>query len=341
MRFFVNRADQDPASHSAEVGAADVSRSWLTRPAISRATLVLTALLGAVAAFVVLTRTDDDPISTLLGAWPIVLAAGLLYAVGMVVYSLSWAALFERSENRKLLALSFLISQPVKYLPGGFAQPIGQIALGAQAASATRPVVVAFPVHVLINVVAAITLSVPFLFFSDLPPWIVWIAVLTPILWVSLDRRWMAALLNRLGRFVKLFRVSEDLPEQRHINAAFALALAAHGLMFSSFGVLSASSVPGWSTFQLAVAYGIAWVIGYIAIPAPAGLGAREGVLALLLAGAVSAVNVVKISAVHRIATLVVELTLLALSLVMAKGRLRGSTRPPSDLEVSEADERQ
>jgi uncharacterized membrane protein YbhN (UPF0104 family) len=135
----------------------------------------------------------------------------------------------------------------------------------------------------------------------------------------------MTALLLILGRIHRVFRVSDELPPQRHINTAFAAALLAHGAMFASFGVLSAGSVPGWSIFQLSVAYGIAWVIGYIAIPAPAGLGAREAVLAVLLSGALPAVDVIKISAVHRIVTLVVELILLLVAVVMTRAALRSS----------------
>jgi uncharacterized membrane protein YbhN (UPF0104 family) len=135
----------------------------------------------------------------------------------------------------------------------------------------------------------------------------------------------MAALLLRLGRIHRIFRVSEDLPPQRHINTAFAAGLLAHGAMFAGFGVLSAGSVPGWSAFQLSVAYGIAWVIGYIAIPAPAGLGAREAVLVVLLSGALPAVDVIKISAVHRIVTLIVELILLLVAVVMTRAALRSS----------------
>jgi hypothetical protein len=305
-------------------------RLGINSSTLGKATIGLIAMAGAASAIVVLFRTDNDPIATLLDAWPVVLAAGALYLLGMCIYAVSWALLFAKADRRRLIGLGFLISQPVKYLPGGFAQPISQVALGVQAAGSTSRVVVAFPVHVLINVVAAITLSAPFLLIADLPSWARWAVVLVPIVWVSLDRRWMAALLLRLGRIHRVFRVSDELPPQRNINTAFAAGLLAHGTMFASFGVLSAGSVPGWSAAQLSVAYGIAWVIGYIAIPAPAGLGAREAVLAVLLNGALPAVNVIKISAVHRILTLVIELVLLLVAVVMTRAALRGSKDRPA-----------
>lgn len=299
------------------------SRLKLNSRVMTGLSFVLIALIGGVAALLVFSRTDEDPLDILLGAWPVVLIASLVYAFGMLVYSASWAALFDHSENRKLIALAFLISQPVKYLPGGIAQPVGQVALTAQVTNTGVRTVVAFPVHVIINVVAALTLSSPLLFIVEVPNWSRWAIVLVPLLWAALDRRWMSTVLNALGRLHRVFRVSAELPAQEGIHSGFRLALAAHASMFLAFGVLTAASVPGWSMLSLALAYGLAWAIGYIALPAPAGLGAREAVLALLLAPTLSTLDVVKISAVHRAMTLAVELTLLIVALVLTRSALK------------------
>lgn len=295
------------------------------RTALKSATLILIAVSGVAAAVIAITRTDDDPINTLLAEWPVVAAAGLLYLVGMCAYAGSWASLFESGDNRRLIGLGFLISQPVKYLPGGFAQPIGQVTLTAQAIGSTRRAVVAFPVHVLINVVTALTLGAPLLFSADVPSWAGWLVVLVPLFWAALNRRWMSSLLSLLGRVHRVFRVTSDIPAQSHINKGFAWALAAHGAMFASFGVLTASSVPSWSVLDLSVAYAIAWLVGYVALPAPAGLGAREAVLVVFLGSAVSTGDVVRISAVHRIATLVVELAILLIAVIMTRTLFSGA----------------
>lgn len=299
--------------------------------ALKRATWILIALVGVSAALVAMTRTDDDPIGTLLAEWPIVAAAGALYVIGICTYSVSWAWLFDPTDNRNLIALGFLISQPMKYLPGGFAQPVGQVTLTAQALGSARRAVVAFPVHVLINVVAAMTLGAPVLFVTGVPSWARWLVVLVPLVWAALNRRWMAGLLSLLGRVHRVFRVSSDLPTQGHINTGFALALLAHGTMFASFGVLTAGSVPGWSAVQLSVAYAIAWLIGYVALPAPAGLGAREAALVVFLSGAVTTADAVRISAVHRIAMLIVELVLLLVAIVMTRGMFGAEGDKPGD----------
>ena len=299
----------------------------LDRSLLKRLSFILVGLLGVGAALVALTKTDDDPVDALLAEWPVVLGAGLLYLMGMVVYSISWAALFEPGPSRRLIALGFLISQPIKYLPGGIAQPIGQVTLTAQVTGSSRSALVAFPVHVLVNVVAAVTLGAPILFVIDLPSWAGWLVVLVPITWAALDRRWMSGLLGWLGRLHRVFAVGGELPAQPRINRAFALGLGAHATMFASFGLLTASSVRGWSALELSVVYAVAWLIGYIAIPAPAGLGARETVLAVILSAQLAAGGVVRISAVHRIATLVVELLLLVAALILARGFLGRRSR--------------
>lgn len=292
------------------------------RATLKRATFILFAAIGVAACLIAITRTDDDPIGSLLAQWPVVAAAGAFYLAGISFYAASWASLFGESENRTLIALAFLISQPMKYLPGGFAQPVGQVTLTAQATDSTRKAVVAFPVHVLINVVVAMTLGAPLLFVLGPPRWTHWLLVLVPLVWTALNRRWMKALLSLLGRVHRVFQVSSDLPTQRHINSAFALAVMAHGLMFASFGVLAASPVAGWNALQLGFAYAIAWLVGYVALPAPAGLGAREASLVLFLGGAVSSVTILRIATVHRIATLIIELAVLAVALPLTRKAL-------------------
>lgn len=286
--------------------------------------LMVVAVIGVGAALVALGRADDDPITALLSRWPIVAAAGIVYALGMCVYAVSWAALFEPEDNRRLIALSFLISQPVKYLPGGVAQPISQIALAAQASRSGSRAVIVFPVHVLVNVVAALTLSSPLLFLADIPRSVKWLIVLIPLLWTTLDRRWMTRVMAMLARVHHRFQAAGDLPDQRSINFAFLAALLAHGAMFWAFGILASSPAQGWTSLSLAFAYGFAWLVGYVAVPAPAGLGAREGMLAALLAGSASTLDIVRLSAVHRILTLVVELALLVVAIVATKLALSG-----------------
>lgn len=308
-------------------GGKDAGRR-LSSPSLFRAALAVTAIAGIGASIAALSRTEGDAISLIVESWPSLLGAAGLYIVGMALYATSWAALFDPEDDRTLLALTFLGSQPVKYLPGGFAQPLSQVALSTTATRSRRSGVVAFPVHVLINVVAALTLASPGLFLGGLPDWARWGALALPLLWASLDRRWILWLLRHLGRAAKVFRVSGDVPGQRRIARSFAIALPAHALMFSSFGVIADSATPGSSVLILTVIYGLGWVAGYLVMPAPAGLGAREAALVALLAWSVPALGVIKISIVHRVTTLSIELVLMGVALVMAGTRSRRADPP-------------
>jgi uncharacterized membrane protein YbhN (UPF0104 family) len=61
-------------------------------------------------------------------------------------------------------------------------------------------------------------------------------------------------------------------------------------------------------TFALAVGgYALAWVVGFLVVVAPAGLGAREVVLAAVLAGQLDRGSVIAVVLLSRIATTVVD----------------------------------
>lgn len=294
---------------------------------------VLVGVIGVAAALLALADTEDDPINVLLQNWPLVALAGLIYALGMCVYAVSWALLFDKADNRGLIGLSFLISQPVKYLPGGVAQPISQVALTAQVSESRAGAVVAFPVHVLINVIVGLTLAAPLLLVMEQASWARWLIVLVPLLWVPLDRRWMVRVLDLLGRLHRIFRVGDVLPAQRAILQAAGAGLVAHALMFLVFGLMAGEAITEFSVLGLSVAYGLAWVVGYVALPAPAGLGAREATLVALV-GTGSTMTVIQVSAAHRILTLLVELILLALASLSLRRAIRG--RQPDTHGLSE-----
>jgi len=289
----------------------------------------LVVLGGIVTVVLVLLGTDDDPIGVIISAWPVVVVAAFLYLVGMACYALSWAHLFET--KRRSLALGFLISQPIKYLPGGVAQPIAQIALGVETTGSPARILIAFPVHVLINVVAGATLGAPLLLIAPIPSWSRWAIVLVPLLWVILDRRWMGSVLTWLARFRPRLREAEAPPSQALINRAFLWALAAHGLMFTSFGVLTGSAIPGWTSWRLILAFAVAWLVGYVVIPAPAGIGAREAALVAILGGALTTAEVVGITVVHRVMTMIIELVMLVAAVWLARRHHDGTSRAPID----------
>jgi uncharacterized membrane protein YbhN (UPF0104 family) len=127
--------------------------------------------------------------------------------------------------------------------------------------------------------------------------------------------------------------VGDVLPAQRAILQAAGAGLVAHALMFLVFGLMAGEAITEYSVLGLSVAYGLAWVVGYVALPAPAGLGAREATLVALV-GTGSTMTVIQVSAAHRILTLLVELILLALASLSLRRAIRG--RQPDTHGLSE-----
>lgn len=106
-------------------------------------------------------------------------------------------------------------------------------------------------------------------------------------------------------RFVGIDGESELPPPNRHISAVglVVVGLIAYGCAFS---VLAASTVGqgGVAVGHAAVA---AWLVGFLAIPIPGGLGLREATLAILLSGTPIA-TLVGFSVLHRLTILAGEL---------------------------------
>ncbi|MDY7102689.1 MAG: hypothetical protein S0880_16025, partial [Actinomycetota bacterium] len=80
-------------------------------------------------------------------------------------------------------------------------------------------------------------------------------------------------------------------------------------------------------------AFGLAWAVGFVAVPLPAGLGLREAVLVLALTGiaGVDADAVIAASLVHRFVLLSAELVM------FAQSRLRLLVRPGAAATISPA----
>jgi uncharacterized membrane protein YbhN (UPF0104 family) len=79
-------------------------------------------------------------------------------------------------------------------------------------------------------------------------------------------------------------------------------------------------------------AYAIAWLIGFVLVPLPSGLGAREAVLVGLLHGLFPTSVLVAASVFHRIVQIVVE-GLLAL---IASHRVRPSRLRAAAIEIED-----
>lgn len=219
--------------------------------------------------------------------WGAVVVAFLACTVALGVNALSWRAVMRSIGLTATIPESmhvFLLSQAGKYIPGSVWPVLAQAEFardhGVSRARAMTGSIVAMVVGVVTSaVVGAIGLvvSVP--------------GALVAYWWVLVVAAALAATLLPpvLSRIVRLaFRVTRRTEEPAHIGAMPLLASAGWSvLMWLLLGVqawvLLREFSPG-AGFALATgAFAFAWLVGFLVVIAPAGVGAREAALVLAL----------------------------------------------------------
>lgn len=269
------------------------ARTWLWR------------LLGAVGvAFMVLVvvrelRTGGEI------AWPplwTLMVAFLLIAAGLWLSSTAWLRLLGAGSDDRVHRADFFAAQLGKYMPGGVWQPLGQVGLARQRGIPTVRSSGAVVAHTALQVSVGLALAFPFAFRADLH--VLWrvaagASVLAPLLvYPALRsfRRWprFADSVDALGSATGTT-----------LTAAMLLAnIALQGLAFSLLASVATSDLAMTTT-----AFSVAWTLGFLAVPFPAGLGIREAVLLALVPA--QAATIVAASVVGRIVTMAVEFTLI------------------------------
>jgi hypothetical protein len=161
---------------------------------------------------------------------------------------------------------------------------------------------------------------------SALPSWaraLALLGLLSPAVLFRGLSRW---LLDRARRLVKRIPPSDLLPPQPAIWRAYAWALPMMLTTSAAFASLLHPLAPdaGWATTT--VAFATAWVVGFLVLPVPAGLGIREGALLVILGGSVAAGALLAASLAHRMVTILAEIVMIG---VNRAHRRWYPTRPP------------
>jgi uncharacterized membrane protein YbhN (UPF0104 family) len=250
----------------------------------------LILLIGMVGLALAVARSVDDAQEQVLPSVEAIAGASVLAMIAIVASARTWAALFndvlDTKANRVALNGTFYLSQLTKYLPGGgVVQAASQLSLAPTSGVPLRRVALAFPVSAVCAVVAGATLGSGLVFDTSLPDWtraLVLLGLLTPIF---LHRKLMAGVLGVARRVIKRIPHPDHLPEQRDILRSYGWALLTVGCLAGAYAVLLDSLAAGHSPAMILCAYALSWVIGFLAIPIPAGVGIREALLVALLPG--------------------------------------------------------
>lgn len=286
-----------------------------------KAVVGLAGLGGLAIAALTTAREADGQNLPSAGAFAVALA---LQVTALAFAARSWVVLFPPTADRRALAASIYTSQLTKYLPaGGFVQVASQVALasehGGVAAAALR-----LPVFSLNTVVAGATLCSILVLDGDLAGWARALAACGLLALGLLHRSVMAAALRLVRRIVPRVPDPADLPPQRSILASFGFALA-NMVAFSATFALLLGDLVNVDPITTAAAASAAWVIGYLIVFVPSGVGVREVVLLAALPH-VATGTLLATSVAHRLLGLVSEAAMAGGSQVRAILARRGRT---------------
>jgi hypothetical protein len=299
-------------------------RRWL-----GKAVRVAFGLAGAV--FVVLAFRDSWNRSRAVvfpPAWRLAPAACLMLASPLFAAA-GWSRLFERARDRTLMR-AFLLAQPAKYIPGGAWQIVGQVGLSHRTGVPLDRAVAAFPVWIIVQLAAAgLVGSALAVFGTASGATIRWLSLAGLLPLALLHRSFPVRLTMAYARRRKTEATAALVPSQAAILGAWvwtSLAVLAAGGAFAL--VIDGLGGPGAGTSV--PTFALAWIVGFLAVPVPGGVGVREGAM-LALAGPGAGATIAA-SVFQRLLAIAAEVVL-ALAFLPGAARIAERAENASDPE--------
>ncbi len=222
----------------------------------------------------------------------------------------------------------FLVGQLGKYLPGSLWHVVAQVELAADHGVSRRRSASATVVHVVIVFATALLLGVAgFALVPDLlPGGYTWLALgivpLLVLLWPPVLNRVLRRVLA-LARRPMLEHTIGYAGAFRTIAWAFVswLAIGMQTLVLvSRVGDIALS--PRLVVLSV-TAFALAWCVGFVTFVSPAGAGAREAALVLMLSGVMSPGRALLVAVVSRVLMTTADLGLAGIALLLERGRTK------------------
>lgn len=269
------------------------------------------ALLACVAALALIVQDRVAIAAALARADPALLAVAQLVAIGYIMQTwVSWRMLLVRAPDRLSWAQSaraFFLGQMGKYVPGSVWSFLATGELAYQAGLSRATGVSSLMLAVLIGLGSGAMLALAI--------------VPDAISLVAIDG-WVAVLLvlpagilawPRSRAFI-LRRARIDFPVPPGALIA-SCAVATSGWLFAGLLIALIAQALGHATppgfVMLATgSYALAWTAGFLFFAAPAGLGAREGVLVVLLAAQMPLLDAIVAALLARVLVTVADIVL-------------------------------
>lgn len=228
----------------------------------------------------------------------------------------------------------YLTTQIAKYLPGNVGQHVGRVYLSSAHGMPAMRVGMSMLVEIALVVGAAFVLALPLLpqIVARLQdsraagfPWLaiaLAIAACGAIAAFALRRhRHVASLLEHARA---AWRHANTAGGRRHLLGACALVLAGMTLAGASLAVLAVSSATTIMSTAIATSVAVfsaAWIAGFLAPGAPAGLGIREAILLAGLSPTFGAGTAVQIAILFRVLSVSADLVALCVGGLLLRAR--------------------
>lgn len=304
----------------------------------ARRGFVVAAVLAAVVAVVL----EREAVGRALAeaSWSFVALALVLSLLNVFLATLSW-----RSVSAGLGAplgvrdasVVYLVGQVGKYLPGGVWNLVASAELGSDRGIERRRTVGTLLVAVLISAAMGgllVLLTLPGATGTPMERW-GWVGWLSPLVVLVV----LPAVLNRV--LVTLLRVTRQAPVVDRIGGRAVVASAFWALgSWAAIGLqvyvlaVAVGAEPGVPLLRLSVGgYALAWVVGFVLVFLPAGVGAREAMLALAMAPVLGTGGILVVVLLSRVLLTVADLASAGLALAVARtlptgdGSAQGSRR--------------
>jgi len=261
---------------------------------------------------------DFSGLSSFSSVLAIVVAA-CLYVFIIPVSAWAWTMLLKRQGEvwrTQLLASVMGVTQVAKYIPGNVAQHFGRAALAMKYGMKLKTFTISVVQESLLVLGASAFVGVSLLQFSPdgfnrLPEAYQTLLLIACMMFAvvlivcSMGLPKLPALLSNYGKLIRLFEFWGEPIGPRTTLLVFSAYCANYFLiglgMWCVAWSLGIRIEGGYVLFTSSFA--LAWVLGFLAPGAPAGLGVREGALAFLLAGSVDDQRVLTLILAMRIVT--------------------------------------
>lgn len=249
-----------------------------------------------------------------------IIAAALLYSLCIPISGWAWHIILQGigvAWEPKNLSAIMGITQIAKYIPGNIAQHIGRMALAVAKGMSAGVYTGSVLIETVLAMLASFFVGIFFILISPAPSLHIFAEYKAMLFLMTIGLvvcvialPWFALSLNKFTQrpfFATKWKIQQiTSPGYKAIELAFfgyCLNFAVIGVGLWLIGLAIGGDM-SLDYFYLTSVFALSWLLGFVTPGAPAGIGVREGIMALLLSGAGQNNEIFSMIAAMRFATI-------------------------------------